>query len=181
MISSAIVSPNEDLTPEETEAVRDALSHMAAGEANAGSIAVLSKGMKADRWSVNPVDAQFLESRSFSVTEVCRWFRIPPHMVQETAKSTSWGTGIDSQTVQFQRFVLQGWTSRIESRLSRLLPEGQKLEFDYRQLLAGSPSEEIELLMKQTGGQPILMVDEARAMQNRGPMPKPAIPHEIPA
>lgn len=176
MSASAIVTPTEDeLNPEDVEAMRANLANMAGGEVNAGSIAVLSRGMKVEKWSIDPADAQFLESRRFSVAEIARWFRVPPHMIGDLERSTSWGTGIDSQTIQFQRFVLQPWTARIEARLGRLLPPGLKVEFDYRQLIAGSPKEEIELLVKQAG-QAILTVDEARAILNLPPMPEQPIP-----
>lgn len=168
-LMSAIVTPTEMLSPEDQEKTRDALSRMVGGESNAGSIVVLNKGFNISQWSVDPVDAQFLESRKFSVAEIARWFRVPPHMVGDVERSTSWGSGLEEQVLGFQRFVLQPWTSRIEAALSRLLSPGLKVEFDYRQLIAGSPADEIDLLIAQAGG-PFRTVNEVRAIQNLPPI-----------
>ncbi|ORA51852.1 phage portal protein [Mycolicibacterium celeriflavum] len=177
-LMSAIVTPTEDLTSDEAEVVRDTLDRVVGGERNAGSMAVFSKALNVSQWSVDPVNAQFLESRKFSTSEVARWFGVPPHLIGDVERSTSWGSGITEQTLAFQKFTLQQWTSRIEARLSRLFDGSRKVEFDFRQLFAGTPDQEIELLMKQTGNQPILTVDEARQILNRPAMPQ--VSQELP-
>lgn len=48
-----------------------------------------------------------LDSRKFSVEEICRVFGIPPHMIGHTQNSTSWGTGLEQQTLGFQKFTLR--------------------------------------------------------------------------
>jgi HK97 family phage portal protein len=166
---SAIITPTEQISPEEAQEARQTLERMVTGEARAGSLALLSKQFQVNAWAVDPVDAQWLESRQFQLSEVARWFRVPPHMIGDVERSTSWGSGITQQTLGFQRFTLQPWTSRIEARLSRLLPPGIKAEFDYKQLLAGTQAEQIDLLAKQCGG-PYLTVNEARQVQNLPPI-----------
>jgi phage portal protein BeeE len=47
--------------------------------------------------SINPEDAQMLQSRAFSIEEVCRFFGVPPFMIGHTEKTTSWGTGLSEQ------------------------------------------------------------------------------------
>jgi Phage-related protein len=75
-----------------------------------------------------PEDAQFLETRKFQVTEIARIFRVPPHMIGDVEKSTSWGTGIDSQEQGYVNHNLRPWTRRIEQSLKQqvLLPEERK-------------------------------------------------------
>lgn len=38
--------------------------------------------------SMSNEDAQFLESRQFSVREIARWFRLPPHLLADIADSS---------------------------------------------------------------------------------------------
>ncbi len=166
---SAIVSPTEQISAEEAAEARQVLERMVTGEAKAGAMAMLSKGFQIHPWTVDPVDAQWLESRRFQLAEVARWFRIPPHMIGDVERSTSWGSGITQMTAGFQRFTLQPWTSRIEARLSRLLPPNQKAEFDYKQLLQGTQDEQIDLLVRQCGGA-YRTVNEARRIDNLPPI-----------
>jgi phage portal protein BeeE len=48
---------------------------------NAGRTAVLEEGMTFDRIGVSPEDAELLDSRRFSVVELCRLFNVPPAVV----------------------------------------------------------------------------------------------------
>ena len=125
-------------------------------------------------------DAQFIESRSFQVEEVSRIYGVPPHLLGQTEKQTSWGTGVAEQNLGLSRFTLMGWTSRIESALAAVLPPTEFAEFDYRGLLAGTPQQEIELLIAQKNAG-LLSADEARAILNRPPLPEqPAPPAPTP-
>src|SRR3546814_11269729 len=60
-----------------------------------------------------------LESRAFSVEEICRFFGVPPFMVGHTEKSTSWGTGLEQHTLGFQKFTLRRRLKRIEQALEK--------------------------------------------------------------
>jgi HK97 family phage portal protein len=62
---------------------------------------VLDAGAKFQQLTIPPEDAQFLESRSFQISEIARMFGVPPHMLMDTDKSTSWGTGIEQQSIGF--------------------------------------------------------------------------------
>ncbi|MHA3020139.1 phage portal protein [Mycobacterium sp. BMJ-28] len=166
---SAIVSPTEEISEEEAEEARQVLELMATGQAKSGALAFLSKGFQIDPWTVNPVDAQWLESRKFQLAEVARWFRVPPHMIADVERSSSWGTGIAEQVLGFQKFTLQSWTSRIEARLSRLLPVHQKVEFDFKQLFKGTQAEQIKLLTMQCGG-PYRTPNEVRRIDDLPPI-----------
>ena len=44
--------------------------------------------MKFNPISINPHEAQFLETRKFQVNEICRIFRVPPHMIADLEKSS---------------------------------------------------------------------------------------------
>jgi HK97 family phage portal protein len=89
------------------------------GSINAGKAPLLEAGIKYHPISMNPLDAQMLETRSFSVEQICRWFRVPPFMVGHTTNSTSWGTGLEQQKIGFLTFTLLIWLTRIQRGVAR--------------------------------------------------------------
>lgn len=104
------------------------------GAANAGKTVVLEDDMKFQTIGIPPEDAQYMETRRFQVGELSRWFGVPPHMVGDVERSTSWGTGIEAQASGFLRFTLDpGWLVRWEAQLKM-------------QVLAGWPGLSAEFL-----------------------------------
>jgi HK97 family phage portal protein len=126
---------------------------------------MINRRLKLDPWTPNNIDAQWHETRTFVLGEVGRLFGMPPHLLNDTEKQTSWGTGVAEQNLGLARYTLRGWSDRIEQSLTRQLPRGQFVEFDYRGLLQGTPAQEIELILDQLEGG-LITVDEARKVQN---------------
>lgn len=184
-MAAGIVTPDEDLDPDEVAAVREAIDSHASGWENNNRIAVLSRKLQFNQLSVSAEDAQFMQSRAFQIEEIARWFGVPPHLLMQVDKQSSWGTGVAEQNQGLARYTLSGWTSRIEQRLSRLLPNPRFVEFDYKGLLQPSPADEINLLIAQVGAG-LLTKDEARGVLNLPPLglPDPATQaqtEEVPA
>ena len=101
-----------------------------AGSVERGETPVLEGGTDVGTVGIKPSDAQLLESRSFSVEAICRWFRVPPWMVGHTEKSTSWGTGIEQQMIGFLTFTLAPWLKRIEQAISKdLLTPAERVRY----------------------------------------------------
>lgn len=101
--------------------VRNYWQRKIAGVQNAHLPAVLSEGGKFVSLMTDPETAQLFESRSFQVLDLARAFGIPPHLIGETDKSTSWGTGINAQTTQFYILGLRRHVKRFETELTRKL------------------------------------------------------------
>lgn len=100
------------------------------GTIERGEAPLLEGGTSAGTLGINPADAQLLESRSFSVESICRWFRVPPWMVGHTEKSTSFGTGIEQQMIGFLTFTLSPWLRRIEQAISKdLLTPAERVRY----------------------------------------------------
>jgi len=170
LLATAIATPEDALSPEEAVEVKQFLSQVV-GEPTANGVPVINRRFKLTPWSINPADAQFLESRAFAVDEVSRWFGVPPHLLGQTEKQTSFGAGLVEQNRGFAKHTLEHWTRRIEARLTRLLPPNLKAEFDFRSLVSPDPETEIKLLIEQRDAG-ILTTDEVRAILNRPPLPK---------
>ncbi|MBW5390508.1 phage portal protein, partial [Brachyspira hampsonii] len=72
----------------------------------------LEEGMQIDPITMNLSDAQFLESRRFSVEEICRVFRVPPHLIGDLSRSTN--NNIEHQSIEFVTHRIRPWCVRIE-------------------------------------------------------------------
>lgn len=140
------------------------------GHENAGTIALVNRRLQFTPWTMTAQQAQFMESRQFQIEEISRWTGVPPHLLMQTDKQTSWGTGVDEQNRGLSKFVLGHWGQRFEQRGSRLLARPRWCEFDFAGLERPNFAVEIDLLMKQTGGKPILTQNEARAVRNLAPV-----------
>jgi len=176
---AGLVTPEEDVTEAEAKEIKAGLDAKIAGVENAAQIAVVNRRLKFTPWTMSNEDAQFLESRMFSVEEVARWFGVPPHLLMQTDKQTSWGSGVAEQNRGLARTVLAPWCNRIEQRLSRLLRGSAFVEFDLTGLERGNPEGEIELLIKQVEAG-LLTVNEARRIRNLPPLPVATTPEEVP-
>ena len=159
----------EDIDPKEGEAILKALSPKVLGPENAGGMAFVNKRLKLDPWTPNNAEMQWHETRTEILGEVGRLFGIPPHLLNDTEKQTSWGTGVAEQNLGLARYTLMGWSTRIEQVLTRRLPVGQFVEFDYKGLFQGTPEQESAVLIayKEAG---IMDVDEVRRVLNLPPL-----------
>ena len=171
---AGLASPAEgedDWEPEEAAAIEEQLRQKVIGRENAGGVALVNRKINLQKWSPTNTEAQWDFARTFILDDIAgRLFGLPPYLYGNVEKQTSWGTGVAEQGLSFARYTLMGWSSRVEQALGRRLPSGQFVEFDYRGLLQGTPAQEIELLLKETGGEPFLLVDEARKIQNLPPL-----------
>lgn len=92
-----------------------------AGLSNVAKTLILEEGMDVSNVSMTSEDAQFLETRRFQVEDIARFFGVPPHMIGHTDKQTSWGTGVEQNTLGFLIFTIIPWLTRFEQELNRKL------------------------------------------------------------
>lgn len=86
---------------------------------NAHRVAILEGGMTATAATMPLQDAQFMELRGFSLQEICRIYRVPPHMVADLSRSTN--NNIEHQGAEFVTFTLAPYLTRIEASIGRWL------------------------------------------------------------
>lgn len=123
--SSGFLSADGALNDEQRERLRGYMQAFA-GSRNAGKIMVLEGGLKYQNVTMNPEAAQMLESRSFSIEEICRWFRVPPFMVGHTSKQSSWASSLEGMNLQFLTHTLRPLLVNIEQEISRCLLNGEE-------------------------------------------------------
>jgi HK97 family phage portal protein len=143
-----------------------------AGVANAYDVMVLEGAVKFEKLSIPNEDAQFLQTRSFQVEEVARWYGVPPFLLMHTQGSTSWGTGLEQQATGFNTFdLVPTWLKPFEDRCTMdLLPEKQRARYDTSQLTRGDTQARgaFYRLMREIGA---FNADEVRAREYLPPIP----------
>lgn len=118
--SSGLVSTNDKLTPEQRDRLRDNMTKFM-GSKNAGKMMVLENGITYHGITMNPEAAQMLETRSFEIEEICRWFRVPPFMVGHLEKQSSWASSVEGMNMQFLTNTLRPMLVNIEQEIARCL------------------------------------------------------------
>ena len=137
-LATGILQTEQRLTQKQADDLADRWAKKRQGLGQAHGTIVMDKGATFHQLSIPPEDAQFIESRRFQISEVARIFGIPPHMLADTDKSTSWGSGIEQQTIAFVVYTLRPWLTRVEQRISRVLsPESVYARYSVEGLLRG--------------------------------------------
>ena len=142
---------------------------------NQHRVAVLEEGLEWQQIGISPEEAQFLESREFQAEDVCRWFRVPPHMVGLTSKATSWGSGIENLGLGFVTYTLLPWLTRWTQAISRdliLAPDKYFADFIVEGLLRGDIASRYNAyaIAIQWG---IMNPNETRRLENMNPRTDP--------
>lgn len=143
------------------------------GGANVGKVGVLFGGATLKTIAVSPEDAEWLSSKQFSVSEIARFYGVPPHLIADASNSTSWGSGLAEQNLAFGQFSLRTWTERIEDAHTRLLTtHGEREAFvklNLDALLRAALKDRYDSYnVGITTG--FLTVDEARALEDLPPL-----------
>ena len=141
------------------------------GAINAGESPLIEKGMDAKVIGIPPKDAQLLESRLFSVEEVCRWFRVDPSLVGHGGKDSNFGTGLEQKMIGFLTNTLRCWITILEQYINyRLIPVGDRnrfyCELSIEGLLRADSKTRADFLSVMVNNG-IYTRDEARALENR--------------
>jgi HK97 family phage portal protein len=171
----AIKAPGE-MTPTQQDQFRDAWVRKYGGvQGNRRIPLILTEGLEVTELTMSAVDQQLLESRQWQVVDIARAFGVPPHMIGETTKSTSWGSGIESLGIGFVKYTLGVHLKRFKDELNAKLWSTSRTytEHNVDSLMAGDSKAQAEYFSKALGGpgtQGWMSVDEVRRLKNLPPM-----------
>lgn len=139
-LPTAVLKHPKTLSPKAKESLETGFAKTYGGGADQRRVAVLEEGMELTTLSLSSADAQFLETRKFTRSEIAGLFHVPPHMIGDTEKSTSWGTGIEQQQIGFLTFTLAPWVVAFEQRMNRdliLFPDKYYVKFAVNAFMRG--------------------------------------------
>lgn len=131
---------DKSLTDEQYLRLKNTWSAQHQGLHNAHETAILEHGLKFERSTIPPDEAQFIATRKFQVEEVARIFNIPPILIQADGATTY--NNVEQILIAFAQQTLIPWARRFEMEFERkVLPERERGEFnvrfDMRSLLRG--------------------------------------------
>ena len=168
--------PGVRFTKEQRDELETLLREKYRGAVRSGTPLLLDGGLTWQSLSMNPEDAQMLESRKFSGEEVCRVFGVPPAMVGFGDKASNWGTGKEVDVLGFQKFTLRKRLKRIEQALTKQLvslaerrAEGLTIEFNFEGLLRGDTASRYDA-HERAIRMGIMTRNEVRALENLPPI-----------
>lgn len=167
--SGVLTHPNTVKNP---GALRQSWNAAYGGTSNSGRVAILEEGLKFERISMPNNEAQFLETRKFQVSEICRIFRVPPHLVGDLEHATF--SNIEHQSISFGMHTIRPWLVRIEQSMNRsLLLDSEKgrfyVRFNMDGLLRGAYKERMEgyAIARQNGW---MSANDIRELENMNPI-----------
>lgn len=136
---------------------------------------ILEAGFTTQAIGVTPQDAETMAARKFQVSELARFFGVPPHLVGDVEKSTSWGSGIEQQNLGFLQYSLDAYLEIWEGCILRWLVKPADLgrlhaEHNRDGLLSGDSTARANY-MKTLVDTGLLTPNEGRRVNNRPPLP----------
>jgi HK97 family phage portal protein len=131
-----LLKTEKKLNPDSIERLRTQFTEKYSGIGNARRPAILEEGMDWQQMSINPNESQFLETQKYQVTDICRIFRVPPHMVMDLERAT-WNN-IEWQGMAFVRDTLQPWLILWEEAISWKLISPRDRKVFYAEFLTDS-------------------------------------------
>jgi HK97 family phage portal protein len=168
---SGVIEVDGAMTADDAKVMAASWSQSHGGLSKSHIPAVLTGGATFRPISVTPEQAQFLETRAFQRTDIMALFGVPPHMLGDTDKSTSWGTGIEQQSIGFIRYTLRPYLKRIEQTLSAMLPPQYFVRFDLSDLLQADTTTRFAAYQTaRTAG--FLSLNEIRQKEDLAPVPE---------
>lgn len=174
--SSGAFIAEKPLNKEQMSQLEETVTEKYVGAMNAGRPLLLNNDITWTPISINPEEAQMLESRAFSVEQICMAFGVPPIMIGHGDKQSAWPTSTEQQGLILQKFTLRRRLERIEQALMKQLlsavdrQNGLTVEFNMDGLLradAKSRHEVYEIALRNK----TKTINEVRRLENDPPVP----------
>lgn len=145
------------------------------GLKNAHKTKILEQGAEWQAIGLSNEDSQFLETRKFQVADIAGWFGVPPHLIGDVDRSTSWGTGLAEQNLALLTYTVAPILECIEQAIDKELILADRTyfaEFDPDRLMRTDPKARAEALAtKRQNG--VINANEWRQADNMNPIEGP--------
>lgn len=162
-----------EATKEQREEIERSWVAAHAGAALSWKTPVLQGGLSYHPLSVNAADAQLVEFMKWSVSDLARVWGIPLALLQETEKSTSWGSGIEQFMIMLKTYTLAPYLTRIaQGATANLITDTRRYfaEFVTDALLMTDLKSRYEAYAQAVNANnPWLTRNEIRAIENMNP------------
>lgn len=113
---SGILTTPKILTDKQKGEIADQFQKMR----NDDKIPVLPADMSFQQLSLNPAEQQLLDTRKFSVEEICRWFGVPSALVNSSGGAP--GSNIEQVTANFYKSTILPMIISLEQAIMKRVP-----------------------------------------------------------
>ena len=123
-----ILTHQTPLKSEQVKELQEQIEKKHQGLSKAHRFLILQNGADYKQLGIPMADAQFVESRQFSVVEICRWFGVSPAKVFDLTHGTF--SNVEQQNGSHLSDAIQPWLVKFEQELTeKLCKPGQHVEF----------------------------------------------------
>jgi HK97 family phage portal protein len=168
---SGVLHTDGTLKDDAYQRIRASWQDTYGGVDNANKVAILEGGLKFQSVQMSAADAQWIESRKMSRSEIAGTFRVPPHKIGDLERATF--SNIEHQAQEFVTDCLLPYLVKIEQRINAgLLPKEDVgryyAKFTLNGLLRGDAKSRAEFYtrMVQNGA---MSPNEIRALEDMNP------------
>ena len=132
---SGILTTDQPLRKEQMDSVRRSWSQQGRAQTR-----LVPHGLKYQRVTIAPDEAQFIQTRKFQAEEIARIFGVPPSLIQLESQTTY--NNVEQQNIQYSRHTISPWTRKIEREIDRKLIQSRERpnvfsRFDLTSMLRG--------------------------------------------
>lgn len=130
-VTNMVLKSPKVVGPDVAERLRRQWQNMFGGVQNHYKTLLLEEGMEPVPINMNPEDTQLLATRQFSVTEIARWYRLPPHLLADLTQASY--SNIESEGLSFIVYSMMPWIVRWEKAMQRqLLTPAEKKKYRFK-------------------------------------------------
>lgn len=171
-VLSGVFSHPKSLGDEAYERLKSEFEKKYGGPKRSWRPLIVEEDMKWQTMGMPLQDAQFLESRKFSVEDIARWFRVPPHKIGHLEKATF--SNIEHQSIESVQESILPWAVRMEQEADyKLISQRNRNVFftkiNLKGLLRGDAKSRSEFykIMRNEG---IMNTNEIRELEDLNPI-----------
>ena len=170
---AGVYSKEGELTQPAYDRLKASIEEFRQGGERFGGELILEEGLKYERMGLTAEDAQWIEARQFSRSDIAMFYGVPPFLLGDTEKSTSWGTGLEQQKIAYLTFAAEDHLTMWEEAVNRdlLLSDATHYaRFNRAAFVKGDIKARYEAY---TLGRrmKILSANDCRAMEDLNPIP----------
>jgi len=172
----ALQYPNK-MAPDQADLLRKSFVATYGGSGGRKLPLVLTEGATAKELSISPADLELMSLRNFEKADICEALGVPPILIGNSEKASSWGTGIEQIVLGFVIFTIKPHLTRWGEELNRKLYKraGRFVEFELDALLGGDSKAQAEFFRAALGGPGTgngwMRINEVRKLKNLPPVP----------
>ena len=128
---SGIITLPGKLTPDQAQKIKDTWTTV---NKRHRKPAVLSEGATFVPVTTSAADQQMIQTKEQIVRDIARIFRVPSHLIMASGDNQTY-MNVEQASLNFLIHSIQPYLRRIESSLTRVLPDGLSVEFDTSSIL----------------------------------------------